>query len=381
MYYLTKQDPNYTIKGSRDPLGLQVIWQIAGRKLIPHLSTVSVNIKDFQILCLASILKEKLSIVNDGDFESFFIRFEQMMAYTRFNLKHNEGFNGVDKVKKIMTSAPLTVRVSNAPVDQLLSNQKAYGIWGKYIRPFSDMKIESDSEFKNILYQKILNDTFMHQVEIVRKKKDGQTTLIETNKLSSWEDLLNKPVYAEKKLFIEKLLIDTCGNELLAFFDENPGWRNLNFYVLMKTLSDSSDNSIFRSIISIIVNTEKVISPLNRIFRYLQTKSFWKQSEIEQDDFIRKWRSKPDVSGFDETLRSLAVLLQLDNYDLVKGLIKRNEEVTGRRDSAAWMQINDIGIDINHFEGAFFDKDYNPHTDNDFNYFLSTYVSLHKQLN
>ncbi len=53
MYFITEQDPNYSIKGSRDPLGFQVVWQAAGRKLIPNLSTVSGSIKDFQILCLA----------------------------------------------------------------------------------------------------------------------------------------------------------------------------------------------------------------------------------------------------------------------------------------------------------------------------------------
>jgi hypothetical protein len=174
-------------------------------------------------------------------------------------------------------------------------------------------------------------------------------------------------VYAEKKLFVEKLLNDTCGIELLQFFNENPNWRDFNFYVLMKTLSEASDNSNFKAIISFIVNTEKVISPLNRIFRYMQTKSFWKQSEIEEDSFVRNWRTKPDVSGFDETSKSLAALLQLNSYDLVKGLIRRNEEVSGRRDSDPWMQITDTGIDINHFEGAFFAKDYNPQTDNDFN--------------
>ena len=83
MYFITEQDPDYTVKGSRDPLGFQVIWQEAGRKLIPFLSTVSNNIKDFQILCIGYALKKDMNI-QDKDFEPFFIRFEQLMAYTRF---------------------------------------------------------------------------------------------------------------------------------------------------------------------------------------------------------------------------------------------------------------------------------------------------------
>jgi len=47
MYFITDQDPNYTLKGSRDTLGFQVVWQTAGRKLIRFLLTVSGSIKDF----------------------------------------------------------------------------------------------------------------------------------------------------------------------------------------------------------------------------------------------------------------------------------------------------------------------------------------------
>src|ERR1700722_5323261 len=101
MYFLTKQDPNYTIKGSRDPLGFQVLWQAAGRKVIPHLSTVSGSIIDFQIISLAFYLKKEFKI-NDKDFNSFFIKLEQLMAYSRFRLDGEAGFNGIDKVRKTL---------------------------------------------------------------------------------------------------------------------------------------------------------------------------------------------------------------------------------------------------------------------------------------
>jgi hypothetical protein len=33
-YYLTLPDPDYLPKGSRDPLGFQVVWQHQGKKII-----------------------------------------------------------------------------------------------------------------------------------------------------------------------------------------------------------------------------------------------------------------------------------------------------------------------------------------------------------
>lgn len=382
MYYLTEIDPNYTIKGSRDPLGFQVIWQTAGRKLIPHLSSVSTNINDFQILCLAYALKKELKIDNK-DFEPFFIRFEQMMAYTRFKANPKDGFNGVDKVKKTMSpQLPFSVRISTTVADQIMSNQKAYGIWGKYIRPFTDMKIVESSEFQNIFLPRINNNqSFLHHASTLSRKKESQLSFIETEKLEDWSILLKKPSTQEKKMFVTNLLNDTCGTELLPLIDANPDCRDLKFYQLMDILYNSSNNSNFKAIIKFIENTERIISPLNRIFRYLQTKSFWTKKEIEDNQYITKWRSSPNTSGFDEGTSTLASLLSLNNFELVKGLIKRNEEVASKRHSASWMHLTEKGIEVNHFEGSFFEKDYNPKTDNDFNYFMSTFISLHKQLN
>lgn len=381
MYFITEQDPNYSIKGSRDPLGFQVVWQAAGRKLIPYLSTVSGSIKDFQILCLAYALKKELKI-DDKQFESFFLRFEQMMAYTRYRIYPKEGFNGVDKVRKIMSGNPASVRISSAIADQLLSNQKAYGIWGKYNSPFSEMRLTEMPDFSNVYIPKVLNnEAFLRQAILLSKKRDAQAANIETEKLEEWSELLQKPSGIEKKLFIEKLLDDTCGKELLHQIDNNPDFRDLSFYELIQALTDTSNNSNFKSILAYIVNTEKVICPLNRIFRYLQTKSYWKNVEIENDPYIKRWRSTVESKGFDETTRGLASLLTLSNHELVVGLVKRNEEVAARRNSAAWMQLTEKGLEVNHFEGAFFVEEYNPEADNDFNYFFSTFNSLHKQLN
>ncbi|MBK9480375.1 MAG: hypothetical protein IPN99_16305 [Bacteroidetes bacterium] len=386
MYFLTKQDPNYSIKGSRDPLGFQVVWQAAGRKLIPFLSTVSGSIKDFQILCLAYALKKELKI-EDKQFESFFLRFEQMMAYTRYKSYPKEGFNGVDKVRKMMSGNPATVKISSAIADQLLSSQKAYGIWGKYNSPFSEMRLTEMSEFSNIFISEVLNnDAFYYQASLLSKKRDAQVAYIEIEKMDQWTEMLQKPTGEGKKLFVDKLLDDTCGKELLKQINKNLELRdlylkNFDLFNLIRQLIASSNNINFISILEHIANTEKVICPLNRIFRYLQTKSYWKNEDIETDLYIKKWRTRFESKDFDETTRSLATLLTLSNYDLVSGLVKRNEEVVARRNSAPWMQITEKGLEVNHFEGAFFREEYDPETQNDFNYFFSTFISLHKQLN
>lgn len=381
MYFISDQDPNYTVKGSRDPLGFQVIWQEAGKRLIPYLSTVSGTLKDFQVLCIAYALKKELQI-SEADFESYFIRLEQLMAYTRFQLNQNEGFNGIDKVRKIMTEGTNTVKISNATSDQILSNQRAYGIWGKYIRPFTDIGFVNTPEFENIFCKKINeNGAFLKQAILLKKKTTTDIAYVSTDKLNSFSSLLDKPSKDEKQLFTVKLLQDNCNNELLRLCSADQTITKLPFYELLDKLSASSANQNFTVTLQYIKNTEKVLSPLNHIFRYLQTRSYWKMEDIATDEYISNWRNEPDTSGFGEVSKSLAALLKLSNVEMVKGLVIRNEEVSKRRNSAAWLRLTGVGIEVNHFEGSFLWQDYNPETNNDNTYFLSTFISLLHQLN
>lgn len=375
MYFITEKDPDYNIKGSRDPLGFQVIWQAAGRKLIPNLSTVSNNLIDFQILGLAYTIKKEFKIA-DANFESFFIRFEQIMAYTRHYKDKSEGFNGVDKVRKtIASNEELKISVNN----QILSNQKAYGIWGKYNRPFSEMKFDLSNDFHKLFSDKLKSNLSL--------RKQVQTIINSDSKLKydvleKYMSVIEKPNEEEKKLFIERILQDNCNQELLSILHNNQGWIGLNFYDLLNFLISKSSNPNFISILEYIVQVEKTICPLNRIFRYLQTKSFWTNEEIEKSEFISKCKMKGLITeGFDETLNALAILHNNNSNDLVKGLIERNKTICKLRNSSPWMEITENGYEINHFEGASFYNDYNPERNNDNNYFFWSYLNLFNQLN
>jgi hypothetical protein len=114
----------------------------------------------------------------------------------------------------------------------------------------------------------------------------------------------------------------------------------------------------------------------------LQTKSFWTNEEIEKSAFVSQCRIKGlNTNGFDETLISLAMLHNNSNNDIVKGLITRNKIICEMRNSSSWMEITENGYEVNHFEGASFDNDYNPERNNDNNYFFWSYLNLFNQLN
>ncbi|MEG0528932.1 MAG: hypothetical protein RR578_01150, partial [Bacilli bacterium] len=269
----------------------------------------------------------------------------------------------------------LKISVNN----QILSNQKAYGIWGKYNRPFSEMKFDLSSNFGKLFSDKLKSNLSL--------RKQVQTIINNDSKLrydvlEKYMSVIEKPNEEEKKLFIERILQDNCNQELLSILHNNKGWIDLNFYDLLNFLITKSSNPNFISILEYIIQVEKTISPLNRIFRYLQSKSFWTNEEIGKDDFISQCRIKGLITnGFDETLLSLAQLHNNSNNDLVIGLIARNKNICQMRNSSPWMDFTENGYEVNHFEGASVDNNYNPEKNSDHNYFFWSYLNLFNQLN
>lgn len=382
MYFITERDPNYTIKGSRDPLGFQVLWQIAGRRVVPHLSTVSGAVRDFQILCIGYALKKELNIT-DQQFLPFFIRLEQLMAYTRFIYNNDPGFNGIERVKK--KADHTTIHISNSSEHQLMSSQKAYGIWGKYIRPFTDIDITAHPDFDQVYLQKIkANPLLLKYARAFLTKSANESNRISRNELQQLSSLLEKPTGAERELLIKYLLQDNYEGELLRIVQQNEDYINgISLYPLIDSLCNESHNQRFCASLASIRQTERILSPLARIFRYLQTRSYWKKEDIENDTYISAWKlTNSDISLLqEEPVHSLAALLGQSNINLVKGLVNRNEEVAARRNSSPWMRFTNSGLEINHFEGAGYSADYNPDIHNDNTYFLHTFVNLYKQLN
>jgi hypothetical protein len=54
--FFTAEYTDFILKGARDPLCFQTIWQQTARPLIPYLNTVCGSLRDWQILCLGHAL-------------------------------------------------------------------------------------------------------------------------------------------------------------------------------------------------------------------------------------------------------------------------------------------------------------------------------------
>lgn len=387
LYYFTKPDPDYAVKGSRDPLGFQVIWQHQGKRLISYLSTVSINIRDFQILCLAQYLYQGRPAASWG---KFFFRFEQAMAYVRLLKSPNEGFNGVEKVRKNI-NAGTRVSISNSTADEILSNQRAYGIWGKYTRPYTDIDFVSDKEFVKIYSEKLAVIYKKPELErLVNKIIESEKTILDHSQLTSLGVLLNVTA-SEKKFFDRKILKfeqpDNFQNRLYDFVASQRLPKDFKLYSFLDNFEKYLNKSeiALKSVLRDIRFTEQILCPLARIFRYIQQKPLWSKDAIENDDFILRSKQEVkhsflEVNEHSKVLNHFVSVMMKSNWQLVEDLVKRNDEVSAWRGGAPWMKITNSVLEVHHSEGQYNDNNFNPSQDADNSYFIETYISLFKQL-
>jgi hypothetical protein len=76
--FLTDLDSRADVKGSRDPLGIQVLWTGLGRNVVRNLTTGSVSVRDFTTLLLGYYFVQKVSeAVGAGSELATFLKWEQ----------------------------------------------------------------------------------------------------------------------------------------------------------------------------------------------------------------------------------------------------------------------------------------------------------------
>ena len=282
MFFITEQDPNYRIKGSRDPLGFQPLWQSLGRTVVKYLSTVSGNIKDFKILSYAWYF------YGDRDpkgFLSFFYKLEQAYGFARGEYIKNDTFNGIDFVRKNLNKDSFTF--SNRGQDTLLSNQKSYGIFGKYNRPFTEMRIKEQSDFREImeasLREKVDFYAFKLKVDILIREEIISFSKAE---LKIFADTIANLTLSEKNFYEKHILLSDSShvqNELFELFTQHNdliSHENFNLFgfisaLKQKTISTELDNKIDE-----IEKSEKVLTPFVYLFKTLQSSPTWKIYDI-----------------------------------------------------------------------------------------------------
>ena len=101
--FLTLEDPNAKIKGSRDPLGMVPIWSAFGRHVVTNVTSVSTSVRGFTILLLGRYFSGRLIEEGTAPREealNIVLRMEQIGSYARHVGHKVEGdIRGIERVK------------------------------------------------------------------------------------------------------------------------------------------------------------------------------------------------------------------------------------------------------------------------------------------
>jgi hypothetical protein len=125
-FFFTLLDDSLRPRGSRDPLGTELLWSRVGRKLVGNLTTVTDHLDNF-ILTLVGF---HLCVDQKGgqtDWDSF-ERFEQLTARARVA----RGLRGVIGVRRIGRSEGYPVPLGSGTDARILDDQRQAGLWGLY---------------------------------------------------------------------------------------------------------------------------------------------------------------------------------------------------------------------------------------------------------
>jgi hypothetical protein len=102
--------------------------------VIGNLTNASSSVRDFTVLILGCHFAEQVADeAGPGTELATFLKWEQLAAYSRASINGDWDFRGTERVRKYLDDPVLTLSAETA--HQILSSQKAYGIWGLYSVP------------------------------------------------------------------------------------------------------------------------------------------------------------------------------------------------------------------------------------------------------
>ena len=382
MFFLTEQDPNFRIKGSRDPLGFQTIWQSLGRNVIKYLSTVSNNLKDFQVLSYAWYF------YGDRDpnhFLKFFYKFEQACGFARGEYIKDDRFNGIDFVRKNLENNSFTFSTRNQ--DALLSNQRSYGIFGKYNRPFTEINIKGQEDFYSVM-----ESALRSKVDYTELERKVDKLLSEPVSTASKEDIkifadILKNITDKEREFYKKLLLQVDGshvqNELFDLFQNNSELYesdSFNLYSFIDALMQKDISEELEQELVEIKKSEQVLTPYVYLFKNLQSKPFWEYSQIDIEPIFNSFPKSFDHDYRKDVLQQLNINLGEKNTLISTTVVRRNIDVCKKRGNSPWIKIEDDKLMICYADGSKIFTEFNKETDFEHNYFLPSYISMYKQI-
>ena len=387
--FLTLEDPNARIHGSRDPLGVQPVWASFGRHVVTNLTTVTTSIRGFTVLLLGRLFAEKMiekGAAGEQDALSIFLRTEQIGSYVR-HLAHgvDSDIRGIERVKRFVEECGPNVPIQDDASGMILSDQKVYGLWGIYSVSARTSGMIADGPVGLTEFARDFTDTYYWPVlqsvetKLFKLLKDG-------GKL--WTHR-NDPIFRA----MSKILSQTFTGEEIWFYSQtlrdaqhvknNPSARRQPLFAkLLENHSDlqneinreeifdlakeaSGEDETLSSRLKKIARLEALFAPAEAIFDYLQTRGGQKPADLALKIQNHWGKQVPNLdSDLDDIFPEIVEVagkelggamskcdhaLSAGAYeDAIMALLEWNKLVMAARKAAPWIQLTSGKLDVRH---------------------------------
>ena len=413
MAFLSEWDGRARPKGSRDPLGFELVWSHYGRKVIGNLTTVTASLENFSVALLGFYWANELNPTSTGTvkerskrIKETFLRYEQLAGYLRHIHKTGPNSRENDKGESILGSRRIknrieTGKITLGPEDehQILSSQATQGLWGLYYSAMKATELVKDDD-------RGLTDKGKEIARLIEQKLDS-----EADKLKKWLEKNTKLVREDlekqcKKFFdairdseacgklLKNLMMGSNKNKQLAEVQIDL-WEATRLYLkeerpgpFVSGIKDKAQNADLLNRLSDIESVERLLVAMNNLFRYFQRKNGAELSEVIKEIGKKEYDYKdlrlPEChqlkgSPYEEKLTSIRNDLFNNNVEqAITKILELNGEVMKDRGGAPWIEIEKnktLLVRVPDETAELLDKkELQTHWDN--SYFLYSYLAV-----
>lgn len=399
MPFLSLLDDRAKPKGSRDPLGFELVWTHFGRKVVGNLTTITSSVENFTVALLGFYWAHQIHGNADKDsrerlIRETFLRYEQLAAYLRYQSGSKE-IMGITRVHKNMTAPAESLAISLRT--QILSNQASYGLWGLYSSALKDSGLAEGSDRKPTAEGIQLAETIARDLNsnefIQLFRVDGQLSRDECERLAPqfWQAIRKEVVrqklthillrgHQNQNASVQEDLFSATEKLVRAGKLTNDVPQNLNEI-------QSVASPELQRYLDEIQRVERVLVAANNVFYYLLTQdhrpvsSIVEQLESQAYDYEHLPETLPQGMTRRNALCEINDNLKADNHwGTVRAVIKLNADVMKARGGAPWVTFD--GGDILNVKVKSETAVLRPQKallgDWDYDYFLGSYFRIAK---